>query len=386
MKLRGTTVIKSALIALLVVFGSCSDDDGYDFYNQEPNKPPVEEEPEYDWEEIADDMQQDLVTVYLFQDGVFKESPNNSRFHYWWNAHALDVLVDGYVRTGKNSYVSRMKALVQGMEIHNGGTYNNVFVDDMEWLGMASLRAYEATGDQRFKEVAQLVWEQIQLAWSEVFGGGLQWKMDEPFGKNACSNAPGSILALRLHQVDENPEDLEWGKKIYQWQKETLVDPQTGLVWDHISLVNGQEVIKKDWIFTYNVGTYIGAGVELYEATGELVYLNDAIRSAKAVLDSGVLKDGSILKDEGQGDGGLFKGILVRYLTQLAQNPDVDDNTARRLREFLQHNAITMVEDGMLDSPKLVGPSWSKRPEGITDLSTQLSGMMLIEAVARLQE
>lgn len=384
--MRETTVIKSALIALLLVFGSCSDDDGFDFYNQEPKKPPVEEEPEYEWDEIAEDMQQDLVTVYLFQDGVFKQSPNNNRFHYWWNAHTLDVLVDGYLRSGKNSYVSRMKSLIQGIENYNGGTYNNVFVDDMEWLGMSSLRAYEATGDQRYKEVAQLVWEQIQLAWSDVFGGGLQWKMDNPFSKNACSNAPGSILALRLYQVDKKPEDLEWGRKIYQWQKETLVDPQTGLVWDHIALDNGQEVIKKDWIFTYNVGTYIGAGVELYEATGETVYLNDAIRSAKAVMNSGVLKDGSILKDEGQGDGGLFKGILVRYLAELAQNPDVDNDTARRLKEFLELNAVTLVEDGMLDSPKLVGPSWAKKPDGITELSTQLSGMMLIEAVAGLQE
>src|SRR5690554_6094947 len=123
MKLRETTVIKSALIALLLVFGSCSDDDGFDFYNQEPKKPPVEEEPEYEWDEIAEDMQQDLVTVYLFQDGVFKQSPNNNRFHYWWNAHTLDVLVDGYLRSGKNSYVSRMKSLIQGIENYNGGTY-----------------------------------------------------------------------------------------------------------------------------------------------------------------------------------------------------------------------------------------------------------------------
>ena len=32
----------------------------------------------------------------------------------------------------------------------------------------------------------------------------------------------------------------------------------------------------KNWIFTYNQGTFLGAALELYKITGEKGYLNDA--------------------------------------------------------------------------------------------------------------
>lgn len=386
MKKKLIVIKRSSLLIMLLILGSCSQDDWEPLNEIVEEEQEEEEVVEYDWAATAEQMQDDTYTVYLSSDGVFKESPSNDRFHYWWNSHALDVLVDGYVRTGDQSYVPKMKALVEGIELHNGGSYQNVFVDDMEWLGIASLRAYEATNDEQFKEVAVFVWEEIKKAWSDEFGGGLLWKMDEPFGKNACSNGPGAILAMRLYEIDQNSEDLEWAQDIYEWEKATLVDSSNGLVWDNISLQDGEAVINKDWIFTYNVGTYLGAGLELYEATGDQVYLNDAVKSAMSVINTGELTDSGVLKSEGQGDGGLFKGILVRYLTILVQNPDLEEEVRNELTDFLELNAITVIEQGLTESPKLVGPTWSQIPEEPTDLSTQLSGVMLMEAVALLEK
>jgi predicted alpha-1,6-mannanase (GH76 family) len=39
------------------------------------------------------------------------------------------------------------------------------------------------------------------------------------------------------------------------------------------------------------------------------------VRTATATIKDLDISPGGLLKSEGQGDGGLFKGILVRYLT-----------------------------------------------------------------------
>ena len=89
------------------------------------------------------------------------------------------------------------------------------------------------------------------------------------WSKNACSNGPAAILAARLYQEFGNPEDKEWALRIYDWLKSTLVNTNSGAVWDSIDSREGK--INKDWIFTYNQGTYLGAAVELHKILNEKV-------------------------------------------------------------------------------------------------------------------
>lgn len=295
----------------------------------------------------------------------------------------LDVLVDGYIRTGDNSYLPKMKALLNGIEARNGGTFKNVYIDDMEWLGISSLRAYNVTNDERYKEVAIFLWEEIKKGWNDVHGGGIAWKTDMPDSKNACSNGPAAILALQLYELDNKAEDLQWAKDIFSWLKGTLVDPNSGMVWDNINFENGVAVTNRDWIFTYNAGTYIGAAHMLHLATGDSNYLDDAIKTANGTVAPGPLTTGRVLKNEGQGDGGLFKGILVRYFTQLTLNPDLPEERQQKYREFIEFNAETLYHHG-LSSTKLAGPNWNFKPSGRVDMATQLSGVMLMEAKALL--
>lgn len=370
-------------IAALIFIGSCDDD-------AIPLRDPGDTQNEefvFTWPETADSLQAATYNTYLGSDGTFiQDNAGETRFHYWWNSHMLDVLVDGYLRTGDENYVPRMKALVQGIGNKNGGTYRNVFNDDMEWLGNASIRAYNATGDEEFKEVAEFVWEEIKKSWSDLYGGGITWRSDRPLGKNATSNAPAAILAMRLFEAGGNEQDLQWAKDIYQWQKSILVDSASGLVWDNINEENGEVVINKDWIFTYNIGTYIGAGLKLYEETGEEVYLRDAVRTAKSMMASPKLTTEGLLRDEGQGDGGLFKGILVRYFTLLIQQPGLSESDRTSFLDFMKFNAKTFYQKGIKRPAMLAGPNWREQPGERTDLSTQLSGVMLMEAAARLEE
>ena len=368
---------------LLVAVFSCSDD------NPKPlrDKDGTNGETVYTWSETADSLQEATYTTFLSANGTFRQNnTGNSSFNYWWNAHMLDVLVDAYIRNGNEQHKTQMKALLRGIKVMNGGTYINVFNDDMEWLAMASLRAYEVTSDEEYLTVANELWTEIKKSWSDVYGGGITWKSDTPFGKNACSNAPAAILALRLYKISGDPDDLQWAKDIYSWQKSTLVDPATGLVWDNISQENGVEVIQKDWIFTYNLGTYLGAANLLYEATNEQEYLNDAIRTAKSSMTSPKVTSEGLLRDEGQGDGGLFKGIFVRYFTDLILQPDLDDQTRDDFVKFMRFNAETFYSKAIRRPSMMSGSNWRQLPSSSTDFSTQLSGVMLIEAAALLED
>jgi len=384
MKKRSIRIGNLVAMTFVVLLSSCSTDDYVPLRNPEK----VVQETEIDWAAAADSMQRATYDTYLGAEGTFvQDNQGNSTFHYWPNAHALHVLVDAYLRTGDGAYLSKMKSLVRGIKSRNGGSYANVFNDDMLWLANASVRAYHATDDPEYLEVAEFLWDEIRLSWSDdVLGGGITWKKDTPFQKNAVSNGPAAILGARLYEVGQDPEDLEWAIKIYEWEKNNLVDPETGLVWDGVKLENGEPVVNKDWIFTYNIGTFIGAGVRLYQLTGEEQYLNDAVKTARSMMTSPKLTTEGILRNEGQGDGGLFKGILVRYLTELIQEPAVAASDREDFIEFLQFNAETFYNEGLSRPAMLASPDWSSAPEARTDLTTQLSGLMLLEAAALLDQ
>lgn len=338
-----------------------------------------------EWSRLADSLQESTYANYLGENGVFKQdNRGQEKFHYWWNAHMVDVLVDGYLRTKDEKYLPKLKALVRGIKISNNDNYQIFFNDDMQWLGIACLRAYKVTGDEEYKQVAEYLWEEVKKGWTDVHRGGIMWRTDTPEEKNACSYGPGALLVLNFYDISKNKDELEWAKKIFEWQKSTLVDPITGLVWDNISYKDGESVINKELVLTYNQGTQIGAAIQLFNHTGDKHYLEDAWKTTKSLMTSPKLTYEGILRSEGQGDGGLFKGILVRNLTILAENPALENEKREQLLEFLAYNANTLRSFGLDNKKMVVGPNWAQKPQKETDLSTQLSGVILMEMAARL--
>lgn len=337
------------------------------------------------WAEAADKAQASLITHFWSPNlGYFqKTNTGDTAFNYWWQAHALDALCDAYSRTKDEKYLTLMSELLEGVKKTNGGTFSNNYYDDMEWMALACLRAYDLTKDEKYKATAEVLWEDIKTGWSDFMGGGISWKKDQLDYKNTPANAPASILASRLYQLNGNEEDLAWAKKIYVWQKENLVDPATGLVWDGKNR-EGNNQIDKDWLFTYCQGVYIGAGLELYQITNEQLYLDDATQTAHYVLNNSHFTENGVLRERGGGDGGLFKGILVRYLTELALEEDVSKEKRAAYIAFLQKNGETLWENGTSKPAILFSSDWDALPKGAVESSTQLSGVMLLESLARL--
>ncbi len=367
-----------ALLVFVTLFSSCLKDDPYPLYGKDERPAII-----YNWKATADTLQEATYLAFLAGDGkTFKQNNSgNVTFHYWPNAHVLDVLTDGFLRTKNVSYSQRMKSLLTGIKEKNGGAYPNNFYDDMEWLALSSLRAYDVTKDQAFLDVATLLWTDIKTGLNSSQGGGIAWKKDQLEYKNTPANAPAIILACRLYKLQNKAEDLQLAKTLYAWLKTTLVDPNNGLVWDGINRT-GNGAIDKDWIFTYNQGVFVGAGFELYQVTKDKGYLADAMKTANTSINNAGIAPSGLLKSEGQGDGGLFKGILIRYFTLLSKEAELSENERKNLKNFIKFNAETLYTSGIAKPSFMIGPDWKTKPTGSTDLTTQLSGLMLIESMA----
>ncbi|WP_372662268.1 glycoside hydrolase family 76 protein [Cohnella sp.] len=304
----------------------------------------------------------------------------NTIFHYWWMAHAVEALVDGLDRTGDSFYTARLRRIHQSLLARNGGVWPNNLYDDMEWMAIAWLRAYHVTGDEVYKKTVHVLWEDIKTGWNDHMGGGIAWQKTQLDYKNTPANAPAVILAVRLYTAFGNHEDLEWAKTIYDWQKRTLVDPLSGFVWDGVNRLQ-DGMIDKDWKYTYCQGVFIGAAIELHRVTEEQVYLADAERTWNAAVEELTESGKGLFPPEGTGDGGLFKGILARYAGMLARA--IEDSGA--IREVLFSNAKSLWETGRSEERALFGEAWNVPPNGQVELSTQLSGVILIEAAALLE-
>lgn len=347
----------------------------------------------FSWSAAADSSSMSLITHYW---NATKHHFNNDtlgtvgRYDYWPEAHGLDVLTDAYSRTGDDVYKTAINDFYEGVRIKNGGRFWNNYYDDMGWHGIAHLRALEATGDTRYEQSARELWAWILEGWDSDGGGGIHWSHDQTdrgMSKGVPSNGPAAIVAARRWQkygrseIVQGKNDSVWLSLIYDWMKEHCFEQQTGRVFEIKTNVRG------DW--TYNAGTFLGSALEFYKITGDKVYLNDAIKVADRVtatlIDAGtqVLSDWAEQQDH---DVNLFKGIFIRYFTQLILNEDLPEANRKRYIAFMKNSAEYLWTQGSQKSPAvLFGHHWWIRPSGTVALRAQLSGSMLIEAMALLE-
>jgi predicted alpha-1,6-mannanase (GH76 family) len=319
------------------------------------------------------------------RDGEFRS------WDYWWQAHLLDCLVDAQVRDPQPDRIVKITRQIRSHRLRNSGSWVNNYYDDMAWLALALERAGRLAGVERPKALKRLS-EQFINAWVPEDGGGIPWRKQDQFF-NAPANGPAGIFLARYG------DRLRRAQQMSDWIDETLIDPETHLVFDGIkggSLVRAQ--------YTYCQGVVIGLDVELAARTEDQEHASRVHRLVAAVRDN-MAPDG-IIKGAGGGDGGLFNGILARYLalvvTSLPQKGTEDAearDTARSLvlksGEAAWDNRQTVdglplfsaFWDRVAEIPSAGGKS-AESVEGAVnasevperDLSVQLSGWMLMEA------
>lgn len=338
------------------------------------------------WEETASKTTDKLIEQFWNDQGYFNYGSDRSDigFQYWPNAHAMDAVIDAYLRTKDPKYSVYFDKWLDGIKRENGGTYYNLFYDDMEWIALTLLRIYDINKEQKYLDAVELLWEDILGAWNtEYAGGGLAWRKDQLYSKNACSNGPASILAARLYKLTNEQEYLDWAMRIYDWQKDVLFDRATGAVYDNI---NGQTDIVNTMALTYNQGTFLGTAVELFDITKDPIYLNDGQKIANYTITKCIDAGNNVLRNEGDGDGALFKGIFMRYFVQFLQRDGIQEAFRTKFENFLRHNGRIAWTQGTDQGVLLFSPSWTQVPIGNTQLTSQTSAAMLFESLALFEK
>lgn len=376
----------ASFLLLAFVSHGCNDSDDYQYITP-PSKPePVEEV--IDWQDAANKSSQAFLDNFWNEDRDFfnyypyKPDTPAEDWHYWPQAHAMDVVIDAFNRTGDAKYSEYFSKWHTGVKQKSGGDYFNDFYDDMEWICLTMIRLYESTQEDKYMETAQLIWDEIKTGWRETYDGGILWNKTKT-SKNACSNGPAGIIAARLYQINNKQEDLDWAKKIYSWQRNKLFNEDTGAIYDNI---DGDNVIA-EFSLTYNQGTHLGMAHELYKITGESEYLTDACKAADYCISKLIDEKNNILKSEGTGDGGLFKGIFIRYFVKLLLEEDLNATDKERFVNFFNHNAQVLWTKGVNRDELIYHHNWARivlAPDDkkVTDMPCQVSGCTMIEAKA----
>ena len=306
-------------------------------------------------------------------------------WHYWWQAHLLDTLVDAQMREPRPGRVETIGRQIRGHRIRNLGRWTNQYYDDMAWLALALERAGRLTGVARPTALRTLA-DQLVNSWMPESGGGIPWRKQDLFF-NAPANGPAGIFLARHGNLGR-------ARQMADWIEDTLIDPDTHLVFDGIkagSLVRAQ--------YTYCQGVVVGLETELAVRTGDERH-GERVRRLVAAIAEHMAPDG-VLKGAGGGDGGLFAGITARYLA-LAANALPEDSSAAVARGIVLSSARAAWENRqVVDGLPLFGAFWDrasdlprrgaaagKRVGGAVtesaaperDLSVQVSGWMLMEA------
>jgi len=292
-------------------------------------------------------------------------------------------------------------AAVEGIE--------NVY-DDQMWLVREYIRAYKNTGDNAYLKEAEHLTEYILDGWDACLDrsgneyGGITWGPGYT-SKHACSNSPIISPLVWLAEIYKGKDDmttryfvnpdqtrgteqvnkhdyyLDFAKRVYDWQKKTLFDKNTGCYHDMCGGVTGtisyEEIDGEKYRkhvglggpggtqFTYNTGTMLCGAVDLYRVTGEQYYLDELKQLSKSSYNhfrgTRVTIDGTVFfqfpydKNTLEGFNAWFDDVLLRaYVDAVPYADDQNalgkpDNFSKRGCDNFQQNLDYAYDNFLLD-------------------------------------
>lgn len=158
------------------------------------------------------------------------------------------------------------------------------YYDDNEWVGIELARLYKERHEAPLLEKAEQIMQFVMAGWSTnpklACPGGVPFS-DSPSNteRNTVTDGPAAELGVQLYRLTGNATYLQFAATAYEWVRRCLRAPNE-LYYDHIRLHG--VIDTTEW--SYNQGSMMGAGVLLYQATGNSGYLYQARQTAKAAL------------------------------------------------------------------------------------------------------
>ena len=296
-----------------------------------------------------------------------------------------------------------------GFDFDDSNTTTGWFIyDDIQWWTITLARAAEFFDDDRYRDLAEKSFARVWYGSPKVgdtgsyadpdagLGGGMFWQwqpLEHPKanqaadGKMSCINFPSVVAAMLLYDLapaerkaDAEPEKwsnqygdfsrprfetkqryLDMAKEIYDWSVKNLTDSVTGMVHDnrHGDSVGGHPLI-------YNQGTFIGASMLLYKATGDSRYLDLARKGADYSIDVMSAEHGCLPwahntnnpYDQGSLEQGVYPAIWVQYMRLLAD----EDKDSEKYTSFIQRNIEEGWKNRDIESGICDGEAWSVTP------------------------
>jgi len=249
---------------------------------------------------------------------------DNTHAYFWGQAEMIECVIDAYEWTGDPAYLPLITSLLNGFLSHEGSNWGwNIYNDDIMWATLAFARGGVATGNNSFCDVAKANFDLCYArAWDNVVGGGLYWNTDNQT-KNAASNGNAAIAAFLLYQIYGDPGYLAKANAIYNWERATLFNANTGLIADLVQ-TNG---VVYGGATTYNQGTFIGAA-------HFLGHTNDARRAANFTMMH--MGWGGVLSQYGiDNNNSGFNAIFLRWMTRFVKDCGLENEFG----PWLQRNA-----------------------------------------------
>ncbi len=235
----------------------------------------------------------------------------------------------------------------------------NVY-DDQMWLIRELIEAYRVTGEAKYLAKAEYLADYVLDGWDCTLdengeqNGGIPWGPGY-VTKHSCSNGPLVSPLVWLHEIYKGKADevtygyiapdnsrkkrtekksdyyLEFAKAVYDYQKRNLFIPEQGVYADMMGgaegdiayeVVDGVRYRKNTKLndragapLSYNSGTMISGGADLYRATGDAVYKTDTdklvAKSFKYFAKFGATHPGYFTFDI-NGFNNWFNGVLMR--------------------------------------------------------------------------
>ncbi|MHA6525790.1 hypothetical protein [Tessaracoccus sp. G1721] len=319
-----------------------------------------------------------------------RPGPPPRPWHYWWQAHLLDCLVDARRRGSTVVDARLVRRHLRGIRVRNWGRLRNRYFDDMAWLALAAHRAGRpARGLDRV----------LTSAITDDWGGGAFWSLDRDF-KNTAATGPIALHLARAGRLHEAAGLLDW-------LDDHLADPDTGLYRDGLRLAaprparervalrlgtaprlatgSGADLVPH--LFTYNQGPVLGVMLRLGR-------LEDAARHIDAVAAHLTHPGTTLLRTHGDGDGGLFTGILTRYLALAARDVRLPGATRASATDLTTafadalwrgHETRGWRNQPVTVFPQDTTPAGTVPPGHAVELATQLQAWMALEAAAASQ-
>ncbi|WP_444104897.1 glycoside hydrolase family 76 protein [Bacteroides sp.] len=329
------------------------------------------------------------------KDGLtyYRENQTSNHWAYFWNQALIILMVeDRYECRKDESLKPLLTNLLDAFRQHEKNpqtndimdwTWND-FQDDLLWAGLAFIRGYQITGNERFLEQAKWDWEFLyNRGYDTALGGGLWWSIDKA-DKSGLSNNPAISMACYLYEATGNQTYLDQAKDIYNWVYTTLREPN-GAVDEKIS----KDGVRPRSYNVYNVGAFIEAANALYRITKNEIYAQHAKESIQFVMRDKVDENGIMSKwhRDGTWQSEFARGMGLFVKDNNLWDYQADYTSERKpitYYEWMRKNAIAAWETRERVN-NITFNEWAKQTPLIPETGKTWTAMEMVSAVVMTQ-